>query len=104
MSGATLRLRKRENICIHILSNWKKKLNAIAFSYSKWYILSNITTLSKATFHEWYFNHPLKKKHVKMYYVCFRLGNTKKTFMYVTIKKKIETLIMSHINLRQKVF
>lgn len=45
-----------------------------------------------------------KKKHVKMYYVCFRLGNTKKTFMYVTIKKKIATLIMSQINLRQKVF
>lgn len=45
-----------------------------------------------------------KKKHVKMYYVCFRLGNTKKTFMYVTIKKKIATLIMSQINLRHKVF
>lgn len=45
-----------------------------------------------------------KKNHVKMYYVCFRLGNTKKTFMYVTIKKKIATLIMSQINLRQKVF
>lgn len=45
-----------------------------------------------------------KKKHVKMYYVCFRLGNTKKTFMYVTIKKKIATLIMSQINLRQRVF
>lgn len=45
-----------------------------------------------------------KKKHVKMHYVCFRLGNTKKTFMYVTIKKKIATLIMSQINLRQKVF
>lgn len=41
-----------------------------------------------------------KKKHVKMYYVCFRLGNTKKTFMCVTIKKKIATLIMSQINLR----
>lgn len=41
-----------------------------------------------------------KKKHVKMYYVCFRLGNTKKTFMYETIKKKIATLIMSQINLR----
>lgn len=45
-----------------------------------------------------------KKKHVNMYNVCFRLGNTKKTFMYVTIKKKIATLIMSQINLRQKVF
>lgn len=41
-----------------------------------------------------------KKKYVKTYYVCFRLGNTKKTFMYVTIKKKIATLIMSQINLR----
>lgn len=45
-----------------------------------------------------------KKQHVEMHYVCFRLGNTKKTFMYVTIKKKIATLIMSQINLRQKVF
>lgn len=39
-----------------------------------------------------------------MYYVCFRLGNTKKTFMYVIIKKKIATLIMSQIDLRQNVF
>lgn len=106
MSGATLRLRKRENIYLytHTFKLKKEVFNAIAFSYSKWYILSNITTLSKATFHEWYFNHPLKKTHVKMYYVCFRLGNTKKTFMYVTIKKTIATLIMSQINLRQKVF
>lgn len=29
-----------------------------------------------------------KKKYVKMYYVCFRLGNIKKIFMYVIIKKK----------------
>lgn len=84
----------------HTFKLKKEVFNAIAFSNSKWYILSNITTLSKATFHEWYFNHPLKKNHVKMYYVCFRLGNTKKTFMYVTIKKKIATLIMSQINLR----
>lgn len=35
-----------------------------------------------------------KKKYVKMYYVCFRLGNIKKIFMYVIIKKKIVILIM----------
>lgn len=96
--------KKGKHLYTHTFKLKKEVFNAIAFSYSKWYILSNITTLSKATFHEWYFNHPLKKKHVKMYYVCFRLGNTKKTFMYVTIKKKIATLIMSQINLRQKVF
>lgn len=94
MFGVILCLRKRENICIYIFLNWKKKLNVIVFLYFKWYILLNIIILLKVIFYEWYFNYFLKKKYVKMYYVCFRLGNIKKIFIYVIIKKKIVILIM----------
>lgn len=96
--------KKGKHLYTHTFKLKKEVFNAIAFSNSKWYILSILLLYQKQHFMNGIPIILWKKKHVKMYYVCFRLGNTKKTFMYVTIKKKIATLIMSQINLRQKVF
>lgn len=92
--------KKGKHLYTHTFKLKKEVFNAIAFSNSKWYILSILLLYQKQHFMNGIPIILWKKKHVKMYYVCFRLGNTKKTFMYVTIKKKIATLIMSQINLR----
>lgn len=92
--------KKGEHLYTHTFKLKKEVFNAIAFSNSKWYILSILLLYQKQHFMNGISIILWKKKHVKMYYVCFRLGNTKKTFMYVIIKKKIATLIMSQINLR----
>lgn len=62
--------------------------NAIAFSNSKWYILSNITTLSKATFHEWYSNHPWEKKTCKNVLRLFQIGKYKENIYVCNNKEK----------------
>lgn len=87
--------KKGKYLYIYIFKLKKEVFNVIVFLNFKWYILLNIIILLKVIFYEWYFNYFLKKKnYVKMYYVCFRLGNIKKIFMYVIIKKKIVILIM----------
>lgn len=86
--------KKGKYLYIYIFKLKKEVFNVIIFLNFKWYILLNIIILLKVIFYEWYFNYFWKKKYVKMYYVCFRLGNIKKIFMYVIIKKKIVILIM----------